>query len=453
MTTITRLQERTLLRNEVFKRTGYTPHPKQQEFHQAIENGARFIVKNWGRRTGKTISDVIEGIVEMGMEPPRKTDGIQLPKRHVWAVGPTYEVTEPQFEYYYDWLVTKAIFGKPRRESEREKLIEMPWGSRLDCKTTIKPRSMRGMGTVYAAPDEYADCDPETIDKYLIPTLADVGGILPVSSTPQGRLNHFFPLWEDWLKESQTNPLYFASHATSYDNPHIDHEAIEEFRRKCERQGTMYIFRQEVLAEFTAVTGAIFPNFFPDKDGIPWHVQEFERLDLPFGAGVDFNFDKPFGCCFCQKGPDDQIFIWDEIYEPGLDDPAKARAVNAKMSSFADSTYHPFLEMCYCDPSAASGKQTFRNHGLSVWESESSDNVKINDVDNGIDLMLEKFGREDKPGFVIHPRCVNLISELQGYHKIKGRIVKENDHLIDGLRYYNTALYGSVSQPVVMFSF
>ncbi|MEP0814512.1 MAG: hypothetical protein HRF49_07600 [bacterium] len=380
-----------------------------------------------------------EALLELAYRP----DGM-LPKRLVLIVGPEADVTEKIFRYLWRWIVDEQVFGcAPVAKSERERYIELPWDARLEGRTTEDPRSLLGDAPVLTISDEHAQNKNGQIllAQYLLPPLTDTLGTLMLLTTPQGAANHFHDTHNDWANEARTDPRYFTSHMTSYANPFLPQGEIDELERLYRRMGMYEVFRQEYLAEFTALSGAVYPNFMPERDGQPWHVQDFDLLDgIPVSLGIDWGFRNPFVCLFAQVTGDDCVFIFDELYLTGHTLPECAEAVIERGELYGV----PFA-MGYPDPASPEGAHVFREYGIAMWQAPKG--TKLNDVNDGILRVRGLFGRDDKPAIVIHPRCERLIRDLQNYifnERAEGeKPVKQNDHGPDALRYL---VAGAISQ-------
>lgn len=475
------LVKRLMLRNRLWKGTDYHPHAKQKEVHLAIARGAKRVIMNWGRRTGKTICGASEILVDMGFPPDGK-----LPTRGMEITAPKSGITERVFGYLWDWIVDKRVFGcEPLYKATRERYIEMPWRARIEGKTTDDTDNLRGEGLVGRVADEHASDAEDILRQYLLPPLFDTAGWCMLISTPKGRNNHFCNTYTDWhAKMTEGNPLYFASHATSYDNPFINLAELEEYKAACMATGMMDLFDQEIMAMFTSLTGAIYPNFQPIKEGSPWHVQAFDPFpNVPFILGIDWGFSDPFVCLLAQRigevifvldeitvknvVPDDQAaMIWERVkkYLPWCFKVVKYNhcAECGFRESQDDTEYEhgflkyiqcpvcgnrvmleiveqvPYLGMAYCDPESPSNKAVFLNNNIPIYVPDTSDEININDVVEGINWVRAFFGRAHEPAIVIHPRCTNLIRYIAAYVRKRDgseKPLEKDDHFPDALRY------------------
>ena len=244
------------------------------------------------------------------------------------------------------------------------------------------------------------------------PTLTPRRGSALFMGTPKG-FNHLY----DLFMMDKEEEAFKSFHFTTYDNPYIPKEEIEEAKR----QLTEDSFAQEYLADFRKMEGLVYKEFDRRK-----HVvnEEWEVFDKRF-AGVDFGTTNPCGIPTILKDKDGRYLVSDEIYERGLTDAAIADRVAAE----------GFNEV-YPDPESPGGIKELKDKGVNVRDvKKGKDSVK-----NGINVVRELFKANR---LFIHARCKNLIWELETYaypdkrplHNEEENPIKENDHLLDALRY------------------
>ena len=421
--------KRRLFQQRLRKRTGYEPHAKQQELHDAIFRGATRLASVWGRRGGKSIAWADECVADGGFGPV-----MGLPKRLIRITAPEFSLTDPVFEYIWHWVVDDGIYGyTPKYARADQRYIEMPWNSRIECKTTDNPKALQGKGVTLNVSDEHADEREGVLKQIIEPTTFDTGGIIGLIGTPRGRLNHYTQTYESWTEKAKVDPLYFTSHATSFDNPYLDVQKLLEYRDECIRANCYQLYEQEVLAQFVSMAGAIYDNWRPLRDGAPWHVRSVQfRDDLPIYLGIDWGTIHNFVCLFGQLIDGDQLNIFDEISAPNLDPEQQVKLVLERLEGRK-------VGMAYCDPSGAGNKKLFRNYGIPVYEPSSTDRTQLNNVEDGILQVKRCFAREDMPGIVIDSDCTALISGVETYEwndrATKAQPKKEKDDEVDALRY------------------
>jgi PBSX family phage terminase large subunit len=256
-------------------------------------------------------------------------------------------------------------------------------------------------------------------EEILQPTLIDLKGGATFISTPNG-FNHFHTLYnyENDPKVNEHNE-WKSFHYTSYDNPFLDVEEINQKRAST----TEDRFAQEYLADFRKMEGLVYKEFDRAKhlfDELP-QVQFIETI-----AGVDFGFTHPAAVLSIKKDYDGNYWVVDEWYHTSKTDAMIADYIAAKQ-----------FNKVFPDPENAGGIQELRNRRVNVREVIKSKGSKK----NGINVVRELFLANR---LHIHRSCVNTIEELEIYAyppKKAGQEfddeepLKENDHAMDALRY------------------
>lgn len=384
-------------------------HPKQLATIRAIKRGATRVANCWGRRSGKTLLMALLAVVELAFKPTGN-----LPFRQIMITAPTADLTARVFNLIWKWVVTDRIFGvMPIAKSYRERYIIMPWGSRVDGKTTDNPESLLGEGVVLVLADEHARDKDDILDQYLEPSTFDTGGRIVISTTPKGRRNHFKKTYDDWQEMSKTSPLYYTSKATSYDNPALLHERIENYKAACIRRGRYDLFLQEVMAEFTALAGAIFKYFSPEKDGKEWHVKAGLKPipGVAFVLGLDWGFRHPFSCLLAQIIGSDRIRVYRQIHETGLSD---SKCLKRVMEMLREMKVKPEnIDAAFCDPSRPGSMEDLEDLGVPVYWVDSEDRSRYTSFEDAAALINDTFSREDEPAFEIDSSCTALIDEFE----------------------------------------
>lgn len=146
--------------------------------------------------------------------------------------------------------------------------IRIPGMGEIWFRTAENPSSLAGEGIRGAVIDEFSLMDPIVWSEYLQGTLLDYKGWAAFGGVPKG-INWASMLYND----AATLPGWLQVHATTYDNPHIDREAIEEIRRSTSDA----MFRQEYLAEILE-DGAVFSRIREAATATP---QEYANHNHP----------------------------------------------------------------------------------------------------------------------------------------------------------------------------
>lgn len=252
---------------EVFLKT---PHPKQQEF---LDNRKRFNVLKCGRRFGKTeiAQELISEIIQDG--------GICA------YFSPTYkdlyEVWQQSLHVFYEIIESK---------SETVKQIIFKGGAKLDMWSMEDPNSGRGRKYHRVIIDECEKAGKfkEAWQRSIRATLTDFKGDAYLLSTPQFGPTFFKELAKMQDKSNRWKTFIY----TTYDNPHIDPNEIEDAKGELPDP----VFRCEYLAEDL---DGMAVNPFAHQFDRKYHVSR-EAVETPgkqLFISIDFN-RTPFAVTF-----------------------------------------------------------------------------------------------------------------------------------------------------------
>jgi len=197
----------------------HNPHPAQK---QVLDCDKRFIVMMAGRRFGKSlISQTIS--IETAVN-----------KKRVAYITPTYQLGKIFFKEIVD-LLPLEIYSK----NESDLVITFITGGSIRFFTGERLDNLRGLKFHLAVIDE-ASFIPNLEDGWLNsirPTLTDYKGKAIFLSTPKGK-NYFFSLF------SKAEPDWQSFKFTTYDNPYIDPNEIDDARKQLPE----VVFEQEYMA-------------------------------------------------------------------------------------------------------------------------------------------------------------------------------------------------------------
>lgn len=196
----------------------------------------RFNVICCGRRFGKSVLSQ-----EALASPDDKTNGFV----HGWPVAymtPTYKMLADP------WREIQDVYAPLiKRRNEQEKRLEFFNGGSLDFWSLEEPESIRGRKYKRVVVDETAAADrhlklKENWTKIIRPTLTDLKGDGFFLSTPKGKNNYFYTLFE----REKKFPNWKSWQFTSYDNPNLDPQEIDDAKNELDPLS----FAQEYLATF-----------------------------------------------------------------------------------------------------------------------------------------------------------------------------------------------------------
>lgn len=259
----------------------------------------------------------------------------------------------------------------------------------------------------------------------LMPTLAPRKGEALFMGTPKG-YNHFYRLFNLEGKD----PYFKSFSFTSYDNPHIDKEEIDQQEKRLSPEA----FKQEYLAEFVKREGLVYSDFNRNKHlfktGLP-HIREWY-------GGVDFGYRNPSAIIIVGRDADDHYWITREWY--------KTKKINKDIIEYANS--FPNVQAWYPDPAEQDRIEEMSRAGLRCLDV----NKGPGSIDKGIDdlrsLLLEN-------RLHVHVSCINLIDEFESYayedenpdKNAKDIPIDFENHALDALRYVIMMVIKKRSRP------
>jgi|14BtaG_2_1085337.scaffolds.fasta_scaffold11329_2 PBSX family phage terminase large subunit len=381
----------------------WTPHVNQQKI---IDCNKRFAVIVCGRRFGKTYL-AVNKLVE---------DALDTRGGLFFYIAPTYrqgkmiawELLKSQARVLPDVLVAKI--------NESELSVEFVNGAKVNIKGADNPDSLRGVGLHGCILDEYADMKSNVFSHIIRPTLLTTQGWCWFIGTPKG-FNHLY----DVYTEAQTDERWATFHFTSYDNPLIPDEEIDEVKKK----GNPDVFQQEYMAEFRKMTGLVYKEFDRQTNAEWYNKTKPDHFASVF-VGVDFGFTNPSAVLAIGQDRDKRFYVLDEWYETGKLTADIILQGKRFMSDYGVNYFYP-------DSAEPDRIKEMENEGLYVREVNKS---IVPGIDRIRSLIKEK-------RLFINPACANTISEIEMYRYPEDRDGKSNNevpiddynHALDALRY------------------
>lgn len=374
--------------------------PAQREI---AKDTHRFRVVNCGRRFGKTVL-AIEEMLALGLHK----------KARIAYIAPTFQqARDISWEQLKNRLATIDA-------NVNESRLEVRFNNIQGTESTIVLRgwesieTLRGQSYDLVVLDEVASMRYfwESWQEVVRPTLTDRKGQAMFISTPKG-FNHFYELFNEESRDKNFKSFHF----TSYDNPNIPKEEIDEARN----QLTEDQFAQEYLADFRKQEGLVYKEFNRKN-----HIYSEADIDeAEFIAGVDFGYTNPTCVLDIVRDRQDRYWVTGEWYKVGKTHEQVAEYI-------ANQDYNKVFP----DPASPEAIKILEDKRVNVYEV-----VKGQDsISTGIQKVRELFKQRR---LFIHESCKNLIWELETYSYPEKKSmknesetpIKENDHALDALRY------------------
>jgi len=217
----------------------YTPHPKQREIHNSINNESyKYYTLAIGRQWGKTMLATNQMIYW----------ALNNKNIRIGWVSPIFRQSKKVFkETYKAFAKRPEIYGSATSHSDL--IIEYRTGSTIQFFSAENYDNIRGNTFDYLICDEFAFINKRAWDEVLRATVLVRGKKVLLISTPKGK-NHF---WHIYNLANQ-NSLYKSFNLSSYENPIISKSEIDDARSTLPE----HVFRQEYLAEFVDGGSGLF---------------------------------------------------------------------------------------------------------------------------------------------------------------------------------------------------
>lgn len=279
-------------------------HPAQSHI---LKNAKRFNHLRCGRRFGKTT--LIEELSSISLDGHRVG---------VWF--PTYK------DLSEVWKDLKKTYGPIiSKQNEQLKQIELVTGGLIDLWSMEEPDSGQGRKYHRAIIDEAAKAPKlyQAWENTIRPTLTDYIGDAFILSRPKGKNNGFY------LLEEKHRPFdnWAFFHFTTYDNPYISKDEIEEAKRQLDDIN----FRQEYLAEYVDANDRPFLYAWDHKKHvIPYYEP---NKHLPIICSLDFN-KNPMTCLVGQQVDIWTAYAFAEIDMPDGSTPEVAEQIKAEYTNW-----------------------------------------------------------------------------------------------------------------------
>ena len=227
----------------------------------------RFKVVMAGRRAGKTYL----AMRELGKVA-------RFPDKQLFYVSPTYRQSKQVM-----WKPLKAKLRKLNwlaDTNETELTAILVNGSTIALKGANNPDSLRGVGLDHVVLDEFAYIHSDTWTEVLRPTLSDTGGSALFISTPAGKGNWSYDMYQ---KGQQRLQGWQSWQYTTLDGGRVPVAEIEQAEHDLDER----TFRQEYLASFETYAGSIYYTFDPKTHVVPYKgaLGRIKNLHI----GMDFN--------------------------------------------------------------------------------------------------------------------------------------------------------------------
>jgi len=378
-------------------------YPEQLRF---LSSKAANVVFQGGARSGKTWAGVLKCLLL----------ATEFPECWGMYVAPTYKQLQQAAVPHFQSLGRTLGYAGKWKWNHSESWIDLPTGARVLLRSAENPDALLGATLGWCIGDEVALWRKQAYD-YLMGRLSDPKGPRQAffTFTPKGRGHWAF----DTL--GQPHDHLEIIHTTTSRNPTLPQDYLQRLEREYVPGTNLY--RQEVLGEYVAWEGLIYPHFDAEK-----HIQptpDVQRLVRTM-AGVDWGWTNPGVILVGGLDEHGKIWLLEEVY-------ATERGIEWWVAQGQRLRSDWGVSQFWCDPSSPENIAAFRQGGL--WADRAN-----NEVVPGI---AEVGARLADGRLLLTDRVPSLRMELGVYcwkQRPDGTIRNDEpdktmDHACDALRY------------------
>ena len=377
---------------------------------QVANDNHRFKVVIGGRRMGKTFLAIREMCYQA-----------RLPNRLIWYVTSSYRAAKMiAFKELKQRLID---LNWVRKINESELSVTLKNNTTIALKGADNFQSLRGIKLSYCVIDEAAQVQSDAFYEVIRPALADSQGGVLFISTPLGKNNWTFDLYN---KEKEDPVNWKSWQFTTLEGGFVSDEEIEQARQDMSEKQ----FNQEFNATFESFGDQVAWAFNRDEN-----IKELPNADLrTLYIGGDFNVAPINAAIMVREGED--LYIIDEIqmYSSNtneLCDEIKRRYPQSKV-------------FFYPDPSGAARKTSANGHTDFTILQNAGFNVKaprrhdpVRDRINALNARLRS--ADSKNHLFVSKRCKYSIESLEKYCFKPGTQIPDKDsgfdHMFDAISY------------------
>src|SRR5271165_6384028 len=416
----------------------YEPHPKQRQFHEARTYIKAFL---GGNRSGKTTAGIVDDIiqaVDADCLPGHLASYKKFePPFHCRVVCPSEKILESiVFQKLREWMPRDQYLAGEwsKAFSKSQRILTLKNGSYFDFLTYEQDVDKHGGAAKHRI--HYDEVPPQHIWNEGKMRLADYEGADALfTMTPLEGLNWAYDeLWVPWEKGHLEDG--FIVTVDIDDNPYLD----EGQRDKALKGYSSAELQARKKGRFVHFAGMIYPQFDRSRHVIP------ER-PIPDGSfvyvGIDPGIRIMAAVLWTYVEPGGRIIVFDELALQGhtVEGVAKAiKLINAKHGNKVTGPINPrayIIDPIARNIEAISGRsiqREFTDHGIYTVLGQNA-------VSAGINRVSERL---ENGNLQIMACCQVLIDQFRKYRwKTPGRSeddprerpVKNDDHLLDALRY------------------
>lgn len=245
---------------------------------------------------------------------------------------------------------------------------------------------------------------------------------------PEGYFKRITATFNPWSERHFSKKKFFDSQSndvlamtTTYkDNPYLSETDLKLFERMKEQNPRRY--RVAGLGEFGISEGLVYENW-EEKEFSVDEVKKIKGIQSAFGLDFGYTVDPTALVCSLVDMENMKIYVFDEMYKQGLSN---------------KQIYQEILDMGLAKEKIVADSAEPK----SIDELRSLGLTRIRGAEKGRDSIMNGIQFIQNFEVIIHPRCVNFLTEISNYTFAKDRFgntvnkpIDEFNHALDGWRY------------------
>lgn len=418
----------------VFEQLGYRPSLPACRFHAST---AKVRVYSGGARAGKSLA------AGMDMVPILLT-----PNCRWWIAAPEYSQASKEFEYLLSNTVEHPVIGQmlkgmvkrvANRPHQGDMEIVLDYGDAgetfVRVKSTKVLRSLLSEELDGVTVVEASEVPEVAWTRYLSARLITRKGIAVFPSSPSG-MGWVAKLYQRGIAGEHG---HFAINCDSRMNPTVSEDEVMFWAQNMTDED----WQEQVRGVAAARHGLAFHLFDPMVHVDTWE-DDWPKPGWIRGRAIDFGYSDPFCILWIAQDEDRRMYVYRELYKRRMliDDVVRSVARAEGWPEQRSESGQLLL--------AGVPREPMRGPTIMDWDAHNRAELMARglrgrmakkDIVPGIRSVADAMAIRDdgRPRLFIHPRCRELIRELQFLEWDKnGERTKDgmDDHACDALRYF-----------------
>ena len=329
----------------------------------------------------------------------------EFPKGNGLIAAPTYKILQQSTldKFFQNFPMLRKYY----KESKGE--IKLPTGGTVFVRSFDSPLGAEGITANWIWADEAGQM-PRLAWTIMKSRVAMTGGQIFITTTPYSLNWLYQDVYLPWFRREDNRISVFTWAST--DNPNFPKEHFDAEKKALSPEE----FARRYEGQFAKMEGIVY-DLPADQIIAPKQIIARDII-----LGLDFGFHNPAAAPVIKIDRDNVYYITDEYYRTGRTQEEvenDLRGLRMKV---------PFREV-YPDPEDPARIESMKRAGFACREVDK--NVAL-----GISRVRELIRKKQ---LYVFNTCKNTLDEFNSYRydpeKTKEEPIKENDHLMDALRY------------------